>query len=402
MTEDTKQRVADRIERIEEPATLKMAQLSRELRAKGIDVVDLSLGEPDFDTPQHIKDAAKKAIDENWTHYTPVPGLLTLREAICRKFKRDNNLDYTPDQIVVSTGAKQSIANAVLSLVNEGDEVIIPAPYWVSYTSMVQMARGEKIMIPSGIETNFKITPAQLEEKITEKTRLFIFSSPCNPTGTFYTKDELEGFAKVFQRHPQVIVISDEIYEYINYEDKHASIAGFEGMKERTVTVNGMSKGYAMTGWRIGYIGAPAWIAKACTKLQGQWTSGTSSVSQKAAEAALDGDMKPTHAMQKSFEQRREFMKRELSAMEGIKVNNPGGAFYFFPDVSAYFGKSFGEIKINTANDLSMYLLNTAHVAVVDGAAFGGEKNLRISYANSEKNLAEGLKRFREALGKLN
>jgi aspartate aminotransferase len=378
-----------------------MAQLSRELRAKGFDVVDLSLGEPDFNTPDHIKQAAKAALDENQTHYTPVAGLLTLREAICRKFQRDNDLHYQPDQIVVSNGAKQSITNLVMSLVNPGDEVIVPSPFWVSYAAMVQLTGAELVLIPSTIETDYKITPSLLDVAITPRTRLFIFSSPCNPTGAVYSYEELRALAEVFAKHPQVIVVSDEIYEYINFVGKHNSIAHFDGMMERTVTVNGMSKGYAMTGWRIGYIGAPTWIARACTKMQGQWTSGANSIAQHASIAALNGELKPSLDMQRVFNERRIMVREFLRTIPGLRVNNPGGAFYFFPEVSAFIGKRFEDVVINSSNDLVMYLLHHAQVAVVDGAPFGGEHCLRISYANATDKIKTGLERIKTALGKL-
>lgn len=394
--------LSQRIQQLTESETLQMAKLSRELKAKGIDIVDLSLGEPDFDTPQFIKDAAKKAIDDGWTKYTPVSGFLDLRQAISEKFLHDNHLHFSPDQIVVSTGAKQSIANVMLVLLNEGDEVIIPSPYWVSYREMVKLAGGKIVTVSSDVTCNFKITADQLEAAITPKTKLFCFSSPCNPTGTVYTKEELKSFADVIAKHENIYVLSDEIYEYINFGGAHQSIAQFENLKDRVIVVNGFSKGYSMTGWRVGYIGAPLWIAKACDKMQGQITSGTSSISQRAALAAITGPIEPTHLMREAFNTRRILVKKLLSEMPGIKVNNPDGAFYFFPDVSSYFGKQYKGQVIHNATDLSMFLLNEGHVAIVTGAAFGDEKCLRISYATSNEKLVEAMKRMKETLVKLN
>ncbi|HEX4371798.1 MAG TPA: pyridoxal phosphate-dependent aminotransferase [Puia sp.] len=387
--------------RFNEPETLKMAKLGRELRAKGVDVIDLSLGEPDFDTPQHIKEAAKKAIDDNWSHYTPVPGFLDLREAICEKFKRDNHLDYKPENIVASTGAKQSLANAVLALVDEGEEVIIPTPYWVTYSELVKIAKGKVVEIHSTLESGFKITPAQLEAAITDKTKVFLFSSPCNPSGAVYNKKELEGLAEVFRKHPNIFIISDEIYEYINFVGKHESIAQFPDLKERIIIVNGLSKGFAMTGWRLGYIAANAEVAKACEKLQGQFTSGTNSIAQKAGVIALTTDLKPSMEMVEEFTRRRKKTMELVNAIPGIKCFEPEGAFYIFPDVSYYFGRSDGTNTINNSADFSMYLLNVAHVSSVMGDAFGDSKCVRFSFANSMQNIEKGWARIKDALAKL-
>ncbi len=387
--------------RFNEPETLKMAKLSRELRAKGIDVVDLSVGEPDFNTPEHIKEAAKKAIDENWSHYTPVPGYLDLREAICQKLHRDNNLSYTPQQIVVSTGAKQSIANVMLSILNDDDEIIIPTPYWVSYSEIARFGRGKVVFIHTIPEKSFKLTPEQLEAAITDKTKLFIFSSPCNPTGAVYSKNELEELAKVFQKYPEIFIISDEIYEYINYANNgegHQSIAQFNYLKDRIIIVNGLSKGFAMTGWRLGYIAAPVEIAKACEKIQGQFTSGTNSITQRAAIAALDGPLTATCEMVKEFKKRRQRVMELVKEIPCVKCVEPDGAFYIFPEVKSYFGKKAGDAVINNANDLCMYLLNAAHVSTVSGDAFGEPSCIRISFANNMKNIEEGFKRIKKGL----
>jgi aspartate aminotransferase len=398
--------LSSNLSRFNEPETLKMAKLSRELRAQGIDVVDLSVGEPDFNTPDHIKEAAKKAIDENWSHYTPVPGYLELREAICRKLKRDNGLDYTPQQIVVSTGAKQSIANVMLSILDDDDEIIIPTPYWVSYSEIARFGRGKVVFINTTMETGFKLTPEQLEKAITDKTKLFIFSSPCNPTGAVYTKDELEGLANVFRKYPEIFIISDEIYEYIDYAHDngggHQSIAQFNDLKERIIIVNGLSKGFAMTGWRLGYIAAPAEVAKACEKIQGQFTSGTNSIAQRAAITALDSPLSSTYEMVREFKARKERVMQLLKDIPGLKYAEPDGAFYIFPEVKSYFGKKAGNEVIGNASDLCMYLLNTAHVSTVSGDAFGEPSCIRISFANNMKNIEEGLKRIKagfEALG---
>jgi aspartate aminotransferase len=389
------------LSRFSEPETLKMAKLSRELRSQGVDVIDLSVGEPDFDTPQHIKDAAKKAIDENWSHYTPVPGYLDLRQAICEKLKRDNNLSYVPEQIVASTGAKQSLANTMLALVDEGDEVIIPTPYWVTYSELVKIARGKVVEVHTSLESGFKITPDQLEAAITPKTKVFLFSSPCNPSGAVYSKKELEALAVIFRKHPEVAIISDEIYEYINFVGKHESIAQFNDIKERTIIVNGLSKGFAMTGWRLGYIAAPVEIAKACEKLQGQFTSATNSITQKAAVTALTTDLKPSYEMVDEFRRRREKTMELVNKIPGIRCFNPEGAFYIFPDISSFFGKSNSEITIHNSNDLCMYLLNTAHVSSVMGDAFGEPHCIRFSFANSMTNIEKGWRRIADALSKL-
>lgn len=395
--------LSHRILNMQESATLKMAKLSRELKAQGQDIIDLSLGEPDFDTPQHIKDAAKTAIDQGYTKYTPVSGYLELRKAVSQKFKRDNYLDYTPEQIVVSTGAKQSIANVVLSLVNPGDEVLLPAPYWVSYAAIAQLSEASFIEIPSTIDTNFKVTAADLEKHITAKTRLIIFSSPCNPTGSVYSKTELEHMAAVIKKHPNVFVISDEIYEYINFTgERHYSLAEFSDIKDQVIVVNGFSKGFAMTGWRLGYIGAPTWIAQACDKMQGQFTSGTCSIAQKAGEAALLSDLEPTMKMKEEFRKRRDLVYNLLREIPGMKVNLPDGAFYFFPDVSAYFGKSHNGKTMNTPEDISLYLLSEAKVALVSGESFGDKKCIRLSYATSEEKLKEACKRMKQAFAQLN
>ncbi len=394
--------LSNRINNLSESATIAMAQRSRELKAQGLDIISLSLGEPDFHTPDFVKEAAKKAIDENYTTYTPVPGYLELREAICNKFKRDNGLEYKPEQIVVSTGAKQSIANVVLCLIDPGDEVILPAPYWVSYYEIAKLAEGVPKVIETSIDADFKISPDQLAAAINHKSKLMIFSSPCNPTGSIYTDEELEALAEVIAKHRDFYVISDEIYEYINFRGKHTSLAKFGRIKEQVITINGLSKGFAMTGWRLGYIGAPTWIAKACNKMQGQFTSGTCSITQRAAIAALEADpMEATAEMRKAFESRKNLVVSELRKVDGLQVNDPPGAFYVFPDVSAYFGKSYDGKTIGSAEDLSMYLLNEALVATVGGEAFGSPNCLRISYATSEENLKEALKRISNALSQL-
>jgi aspartate aminotransferase len=389
------------LDRFNEPETLKMAKLGRELRSKGVDVIDLSLGEPDFDTPQHIKDAAIKAINDNWSHYTPVPGFLDLREAVCTKLKRDNNLVYTPDQIVTSTGAKQSLANVILACVDDGDEVIIPTPYWVTYSELVKIARGKVVEIRTSVENGFKATPEQLEAAITPKTKVFMFSSPCNPSGAVYSKAELEALAAVFRKHPNIVILADEIYEYINFVGKHESIAQFEDLKDRVVIVNGLSKGFAMTGWRLGYIAANTTIAKACEKIQGQFTSGASSITQKAAVVALTGDLRPSREMAEEFTRRREKTLALVKAIPGFKCFEPEGAFYVFPDVRYYFGKSNGTETINNAADFSMYLLNTAHVSSVMGDAFGEPNCVRFSFANSMTNIERAWERIKDALAKL-
>jgi len=397
----TNMQLSSFLQRFNEPETLKMAKLGRELRAKGIDVIDLSLGEPDFDTPDHIKQAAIKAINDNWSHYTPVPGFLDLREAVCTKLKRDNDLDYKPENIVVSTGAKQSLANAMLALVDEGEEVIIPTPFWVTYSELVKIARGKVVDIKTTPQQGFKISPEQLEEAITPKTKLFLFSSPCNPSGAVYSKEELAALAKVFIKHPDIIILSDEIYEYINFVGKHHSLAEIAELKDRVVIVNGLSKGFAMTGWRLGYIAAHPDIAKACEKVQGQFTSGTNSITQKAAVTALTNDLRPTMEMVEEFRKRRTRVLEIVKDIPGLICPEPEGAFYVFPDVSSYYGKSDGESTINNAGDFSMYLLNKAHVSSVMGDAFGEPKCVRFSFANSMKNIEEGWKRIKEALSQL-
>ncbi len=393
--------VSSLLAQITESATLAMARMTRELAQQGHKVVGLSLGEPDFDTPDFIKDAAKAAIDNNITHYPPVNGFLDVREAICRKFKRDNGLTYTADQIVISTGAKQAIANAILALVEEGDEVIMPSPFWVSYAEIVKIAGGTPIELLAKVENDFKITPQQLQGAINEKTRLIIYSSPCNPTGTVYSKSELEAFAAIIEQWDGLYVISDEIYELINFSGKTHSIASIGNMIDRTITVNGVSKAFAMTGWRIGYIGAPKWIAEACTKMQGQITSGPNTIAQMAAKAAVDADPDHVSYMIDVFKKRRDLVYQLLSEIPNIKINQPEGAFYFFPDVSAYFGKKDGDTVIKNATDLSMYMLRKELVAVVTGEAFGDENCIRISYAASEETLTEAIKRIKNALAAL-
>ena len=393
--------LSQRVQRLSESQTIGMSKLSRELSSKGIDVINLSLGEPDFVTPAHICAAAKKAIDDGYTFYPPIAGFAELRKAVSDKFKRENNLDYKPDQVVVSTGAKQSIANVVLSIIDPGDEVIIPNPFWVSYIEIVKLAEGKTISVNTTLESDFKITPAQLEAAITSKTKMFIFSSPCNPTGTVYTKEELKALAEVLAKFPKIIILSDEIYEHINFLDQHQSIAQFDFIKDQVVIVNGVSKGYAMTGWRIGYIGAPKYIADACDKMQGQFTSAASSIAQKAAEAALNESNQPTLEMQSAFRRRRDLVLKLMKDIPGWEINEPKGAFYVFPDISYYFGKSDGEIKITNSTDLCMYLLHKGHVSLVTGEAFGAPNCLRFSYATSDEKLTEAIRRIREALLKL-
>ena len=393
--------LSDRINYLEESQTIGMSKMSRELTAQGIDVINLSLGEPDFITPLHIREAAKKAIDEGYTHYTPISGFAELRKAISEKFKRENNLDYSPEQIVVSTGAKQAIANVILSLVNPGDEVIIPLPYWVSYIEIVKLAEGKPVTPRTTFENEFKLSPDQLEAALTPKTKMFVFSSPCNPTGTVYTRDELKALAAVFEKHPEVYILSDEIYEHINFLGRHSSIAEFDTIRERVIIVNGCSKGYAMTGWRIGYIGAAKWIAAACDKMQGQFTSGTSSISQRAALAAISTDNKPTLEMQEAFRRRRDLVIKLMKEIPGLKVNEPGGAFYVFPDCSSFYGKTFNGNVIRTSTDLCMYLLHHGHVSVVTGEAFGDPNCFRLSYAAADEKLVEAIRRIKEALAKL-
>lgn len=392
------QRTSQLLNRLSESATIAMARKATELKKSGVDVISLSLGEPDFDTPEVLKAAGIKAIEENITHYTPVPGILDVREAISKKFKRDNGLDYGPDQIVVSNGAKQSITNVVLSLVDPGEEVILPAPYWVSYADMVALAGGTSKVLATSIEHDFKIQPEALEAAITDKTRLLIYSSPCNPSGSVYTQSEIDALAEVLQRHPQVYIISDEIYELINFTGKHASIGTIPALKDRVITVNGVSKGFAMTGWRLGYIGAPTWIAKACSKVQGQVTSAPCSIAQVAAGAAVSADPSIADEMKSAFLKRRDIMIAGLSAIPGMKVNKPMGAFYLFPDVSELYGKSVGQRHINNAEDFAMYLLEEAHVATVGGGAFGTPECIRLSYAASETQLQEAIRRISKAV----
>ncbi len=393
--------VSNRVASLAPSQTLAMSQKSSELREQGIDVINLSVGEPDFNTPDHIKQAAKEAIDQNFSTYSPVPGYMDLRKAICHKMLRDNDLEFTPDQIVVSNGAKQSLCNTILTLVNKGDEVIIPAPYWVSYIEMVKLAEGDSIIIEAGFEQDFKITPAQLEAAITPRTKMLILCSPSNPSGSVYSQDELQGLAEVLKLHPQVYILADEIYEHINYVGKHQSIAQFAELRERIVIVNGVSKAYAMTGWRIGFIAAPLWIAKACNKLQGQYTSGASSIAQKASVAAFAGDQSCVEVMRSAFERRRNLVVELASQIDGFKVNKPDGAFYLFPEVSAYLGKRYGERTINTSSDLAMFLLEVGHVATVAGDAFGMPNCLRFSYATSDENLVEALRRIKNTLALL-
>jgi len=394
-------KLSSRLELFNEPETLKMAKLGRELRAKGVDVIDLSLGEPDFDTPDHIKEALKKAVDDNWSHYPPVAGYPELREAVCAKLKRDNDLYYLPENILVSTGAKQSLANVVMAIVDKGDEVVIPTPYWVTYSEIVKLAEGTVVLVRTKPTDKYKITPAQLDAALTSKTTLFIFSSPCNPSGSVYTKDELAGLAEVFKKYPQVFIISDEIYEYINFIGKHESLAQFEGLKDRIIIINGLSKGYAMTGYRLGYIAAHPTVVKACEKLQGQYTSGANAVTQRGAITALLGDLRPTMAMGQEFTRRRTRMLELLKAIPSVEIVEPDGAFYVFPVVTAYFGKSDGTNLIKDADDLCMYLLNTAHVSTVTGRAFGEPDCIRISFANSMEKIEDAMSRISKAMASL-
>ncbi|MCR5312677.1 MAG: pyridoxal phosphate-dependent aminotransferase [Bacteroidaceae bacterium] len=393
--------LSDRLNRLSPSATLAMSQKSSELKAQGVDVINLSVGEPDFDTPAHIKEAAKKAVDENWTRYSPVPGYPELKNAIVAKLKNENGLDYKPSQILCSNGAKQSVCNTIMALVNAGDEVIIPAPYWVSYPQMVKLAEGEPVIVEATIEQNFKITPEQLEAAITPKTRALILCSPSNPTGSVYSKKELEGLKNVLLKHERVIVIADEIYEHINYVGSHASMASFDDFKDRVVIINGVSKAYAMTGWRIGFIAAPEWIVKGCNKLQGQYTSGPCSVSQKAAEAAYTGSQECVETMRKAFERRKDLIVKLAKEIPGLEVNNPEGAFYLFPKCSSFFGKSYGDRKINNSTDLAMFLLEVGHVATVGGDAFGSPECFRMSYATSDENIVESMKRIKDTLALL-
>lgn len=393
--------LSDRLNRLSPSATLAMSQKSGEMKAQGIDVINLSVGEPDFNTPDHIKDAAKKAVDENYSRYSPVPGYPEMRKAIVDKLQKENNLEYGLNEVLVSNGAKQCVCNAVMALVNNGDEVIVPAPYWVSYPQMVKLASGIPVYVNAGFEQNFKMTPQQLEAAITPKTKMLILCSPSNPTGSVYSKEELQALADVIRRHDDLYVLADEIYEHINYVGKHASIAQFDGMKERCIIVNGVSKAYAMTGWRIGYMAAPEWIIKGCNKLQGQYTSGPCSVSQKAAEAAYTLDQGCVEDMRLAFERRRNLVVKLTKEIDGLEVNVPEGAFYLFPKCSSFFGKRTDGYLINNATDLAMYLLEVGHVATVSGDAFGDPECIRFSYATSDDNLREAMKRIKEALEKL-
>ena len=393
--------LSDRLNRLSPSATLAMSQKSSELQAQGIDVVNMSVGEPDFPTPQHIKAAAVKAIEENWTKYSPVPGYPDLKKAISNKLKTENGLDYAPNQILVSNGAKQSVCNAIMAIVNAGDEVIIPAPYWVSYPQMVLLAEGTPVFVEAKIEQDFKITPEQLEAAISPRTRALILCSPCNPTGSVYSKDELEKLKNVLVKHERVIVIADEIYEHINYVGKHASMGEFEDLKDRVVIINGVSKAYAMTGWRIGFIAAPEWIVKGCNKLQGQYTSGPCSISQKAAVAAYNSDQQCVEDMRQAFERRKNLIVKLTKEVPGLEVNNPEGAFYLFPKCSSFFGKTDGERVIKNSTDFAMYLLEVGHVATVGGDAFGAPECFRMSYATSDENICEAIRRIKEALARL-
>ena len=393
--------LSDRLQRLAPSATLAMSQKSSEMKAQGIDVINMSVGEPDFNTPDHIKEAAKKAIDDNYSRYSPVPGYADLRKAIVEKLKNENGLDYTVNEVLVSNGAKQSVCNTVMALVNPGDEVIIPAPYWVSYPQMVKLAGGTPVIVEAGFEQNFKMTPEQLEAAITPKTRLLILCSPSNPTGSVYTKEELAGLAEVIKRHDDLFVLADEIYEHINYVGHHESIAQFPGMKERSIIVNGVSKAYAMTGWRIGYIAAPEWIVKGCNKLQGQYTSGPCSVSQKAAEFAYTQSQECVEQMRQAFERRRNLIVKLAQDIPGLEVNVPQGAFYLFPNCSSFYGKSYESTTINNSSDLALFLLEKGHVATVGGDAFGDPDCFRMSYATSDENIIEAMRRIKETLALL-
>lgn len=393
--------LSERLNRLSPSATLAMSQKSSEMKAQGIDVINMSVGEPDFNTPDHIKAAAIKAVEDNWSRYSPVPGYPSLKQAIVEKLRNENGLEYKPSQIVCSNGAKQSVCNSIMAIVNAGDEVIIPAPYWVSYPQMVLLAEGTPVIVEAPIEQDFKITPQQLEAAITPKTRALILCSPSNPTGSVYSKEELEALKDVLLRHERVIVIADEIYEHINYIGKHASIASFDDIKDRVIVVNGVSKAYAMTGWRIGFIAAPEWIAKGCNKLQGQYTSGPCSVSQKAAEAAFAGPQECVETMRQAFERRKNLIVRLAKDIPGLEVNNPEGAFYLFPKCSSFFGKSYNGTTINTSTDLAMFILEKGHVATVAGDAFGSPECFRMSYATSDENIIEAMRRIKETLALL-
>ncbi len=393
--------VSDRIQALAPSATLAMSQKSNELKAQGVDVINLSVGEPDFNTPDHVKQAAHEAIDANFSFYTPVPGYMSLRQAVCAKLKNENGLDFTPDQIVVGNGAKHALCNVIMALVNPGDEVVIPTPAWVSYVQMVNLAGGENVLVPATLDTCFKISPEQLEAAITPKTKLVILCSPSNPTGSVYSRDELQALVQVIARHEGVMVVADEIYEHINYVGRHESMAQFAEIKDRVIIINGVSKAYAMTGWRIGYIAAPLWVAKAVVKLQGQYTSGASSIAQKAAEAAYAGPQDCVEDMRKAFERRRDLIVGLMKEIPGVNVNVPDGAFYLFPEVSSFFGKRCGDTVINDANDLAMFLLLEGHVATVSGDAFCCPGYLRLSYATSDETLVEAARRIKETLAKL-
>ena len=393
--------ISERVNRLSESATIAMARKARELKSQGIDIISLSLGEPDFNTPDFIKDAGKEGIDKNFSKYMPVNGYQDLREAISNKFKRDNGIDYSSEQIVVSTGAKQSIANVVLSLINPGDEVIVPAPYWVSYAEIIKMAEGVPVFIETSIKNDFKISPLELQDAITNKTKMMIYSSPCNQSGSVYSKEELRSLADVLVNYPSITVLSDEIYEHINFTGSYFSLAAFPDMYNQVVTINGVSKSFAMTGWRLGYIGAPLHIAQACTKIQGQFTSGTSSISQRAAIAAVSADPSVIHSMRDAFLSRRDFILEELNKIKGININQPQGAFYVFPDVSAFFNKSYENFTVNNSDQLAMYILETAKVAVVTGNAFGSPNCIRISYASSMEKLKDAMDRIATALNNL-
>ena len=393
--------ISVRVKSLSPSATLAMSQKSNEMKAKGIDIINLSVGEPDFFTPDHIKEAAKQAIDENFSFYTPVPGYMSLRKAICEKLKNENGIQFTPEQIIVSNGAKQSLCNCILSVVNPGDEVIIPTPAWVSYVEMVKLAEGKCVTIPAGVEQNFKITPEQLEAAITPKSRLIILCSPSNPTGSVYSREGLKGLADVLAKHPEIIILADEIYEHINFTGRFDSISQFESVRDRVAIVNGVSKAYAMTGWRIGFLAAPLAIAKANSKLQSQYTSGASSIAQKAAEAAYTGSQQCVEDMRQAFQRRRDLIVSLAKEIPGIRINHPEGAFYLFPEVSSFFGKTDGETTIKDAGDLALYLLDKAHVATVDGAAFCAPGYIRLSYATSDENIVEAMRRIKEALALL-
>lgn len=395
------EKVSARIAALEESQTLAMSQKSKELASQGIDVINLSVGEPDFFTPDFVKEAAKKAIDNNFSFYTPVPGYKDLLDAICGKLKRENNLNYSPDQIIVSGGAKHSLSNVLMCVVDRGDEVIVPAPYWVSYVELVKLAEGKSVIIETGLENDFKITPQQLESAITPRTRVLMLCSPSNPTGSIYTRDELKAIADIVAKHPNMLVISDEIYEHINFTGKHESIAQFEHIRDRVIIINGVSKGYAMTGWRIGFSASARWIAKACNKLQGQQTSGVCSIAQKAAVAAFNSDGSTTIAMREAFQRRRDLFVDAISRIKGFRTNRPGGAFYIFPDISYFFGRKYNGTTITTSDDFAMFLLNAAHVAAVPGSAFGSPNYIRFSYATSDEKLMEAAGRIAKAVAQL-